>query len=112
MLATFPPDCLVTQIDGLGCVLLPDPAGPGRRSGLDRVADDRPVALGPPCEPARLRDSWELAKTALGALEAGAIRAGGLVGVEDNLAGLLLFQGSSLVARIAARRLARSTPSR
>jgi PucR C-terminal helix-turn-helix domain len=102
----LPADCLVTQVDELGCVLVPDPTGPGRRGGLERAAEGRPVVLGPPCEPARLRDSWELAKTALGALEAGAIPAGGLVSAEDHLAGLLLFEGSALVARIAAHRLA------
>jgi PucR C-terminal helix-turn-helix domain len=102
----LPADCLVTQIDELGCVLLPDPTGPGRRAALERAAGGRPVVFGPPCEPTRLRDSWELAKLALGALEAGAIPTGGLVGAEDHLAGLLLFEGSALVARIAARRLA------
>ncbi len=102
----LPADCLLTQVDELGCVLVPDPTGPGRKADLERAAGGRSVVLGSPCEPARLRDSWELAKTALGALEAGAIPAGGLVSAEDHLAGLLLFEGSALVARIAAHRLA------
>jgi PucR-like helix-turn-helix protein len=102
----LPADCLVTQIDEVGCVLLPDPDGPGRTAGIERVADGRAVVLGPSCEPARLRDSWQLARKALGALEAGAISADGLVRAEDHLAGLLLFEGGALAARIAARRLA------
>jgi hypothetical protein len=102
----LPTDCLLTEIDEVGCVLLPDPDGPGRAAELERAADGRAVVLGPTCEPARLRDSWELAKSALGAMEAGAISSAGLVRAEERLAGLLLFEGSALVARIAARRLA------
>lgn len=99
-------DCLVTQIDEVGCVLLPDPEGPGRRADIERAAAGRAIVLGPPCEPSRLRDSWQLAKSALGALEAGAISPAGLVRAEDHLADLLLFEGGALVGRIAARRLA------
>jgi hypothetical protein len=102
----LPVDCLVTQIDQVGCVLLPDPDGPGRGAEIERAAAGRAAALGPTCEPVQLRDSWQLAKTALGALEAGAISSDGLVRAEQQLAGLLLFEGSALAARIAARRLA------
>jgi len=102
----LPADCLVTQIDEIGCVLMPDPDGPGRGADIERAAGERAVVLGQACEPARLRDSWELAKTALGALEAGAISSDGLARAEEHLAGLLLFEGSALVGRIAARRLA------
>ncbi len=102
----LPADGLVTQIDEVGCVLLPDPDGPGRGSEIERAARGRVAVLGPSCEPAQLRDSWELAKTALGALEAGAISSADLVRAEEHLAGLLLFEGSALVGRIAARRLA------
>ncbi len=101
----LPADCLVTQIDEVGCMLLPDPDGPGRGTAIERAAADRTAVLGPTCEPAQLRDSWELAKTALGAMESGAIPSAGLVRAEEHLAGLLLFEGSALVARIAARRL-------
>jgi hypothetical protein len=102
----LPVDCLVTQVDEIGCVLVPDPEGPGRRSEVERAAGGRAAALGPPCEPAQLRDSWHLAKSALAALEAGAISSAGAVRAEEHLAGLLLFEGSALVSRIAARRLA------
>jgi hypothetical protein len=102
----LPADCLATQIEEVGCVLFPDPEGPGRRADIERAADDRAVVLGPSCEPARLSDSWKLAKKALRALEAGAISADGLVCAEDHLAALLLFEGGALAARIAARRLA------
>lgn len=102
----LPADSLVTQIDEVGCVLLPDPDGPGREANIERAVGGRAVVLGPSCEPAGLRDSWELAKTALGAREAGAISSDGLVRAEEHLASLLLFEGSALAGRIAARRLA------
>jgi hypothetical protein len=102
----LPADCLVTQIDDAGCVLLPDPEGPGRGADIERAAAGRSAVLGPPCEPSRLRDSWQLAKTGLGALEAGAISSADLVRAEDHLVDLLLFEGGALVGRIAARRLA------
>jgi hypothetical protein len=102
----LPADCLVTQIDEVGCVLLPDPDGPGQAGGIERAARGRAVALGPTCEPAQLRDSWELAKTALGALEAGAISSDALVRAEQHLSDLLLFESSALVGMIAVRRLA------
>jgi PucR C-terminal helix-turn-helix domain len=102
----LPVDCLVTQIDEVGCVLVPDPDGPGRGVGIERAAAGQAAVLGPSCEPARLRDSWELAKSALGALEAGALSSPGLARAEDHLAALLLFESSALVERIAADRLA------
>ncbi|HEY6549899.1 MAG TPA: helix-turn-helix domain-containing protein, partial [Solirubrobacterales bacterium] len=80
--------------------------GPGRGAGIERAAGRRAAVLGPSCEPARLHDSWELAKTALGGLEAGALPSEGLIRAEDHLAALLLFEGSALVGRIAAHRLA------
>lgn len=101
----LPADCLSTEIDEVGCALLPDPEGPGRGAEIERAAEGRDAALGPTCEPAQLRDSWKLAKSALGAMEAGALP-GGLVRAERQLAGLLLFEGGDLAARIAAQRLA------
>ncbi len=106
----LPVDCLVTQIDEVGCVLVSDPEGPGRLTEVERAASGRTVALGPACEPTQLRDSWQLAKSALRALEAGAISSGGSIRAEDHLADLLLFEGSAVVARLAAHRLAPLEP--
>jgi hypothetical protein len=102
----LPADSLATQIDELGCVLLPDPGGPGRATGIERAVADSAAVLGPVSEPARLRESWELTKTALRAIEAGSMPSAGLLRAEDHLADLLLFEGSAVVERIAARRLA------
>jgi hypothetical protein len=102
----MPPDSLSAPLDGVGCVLFSDPEGPGRIGLLQRAAADVPVALGPAGPPDELPASWSLARSALRGAEAGALPAGGLVRVDDRLTDLLLFEGSALVARIAARRLA------
>jgi hypothetical protein len=99
------PDALVSALDGTGCVLLPDPEGPGRPAELDRAAAQTLAALGPAGPPAALSLSWRLARDALRAGEAGAIDVDGLVRADQHLAELLLFEGGALVDLIAARRL-------
>jgi hypothetical protein len=102
----MPADSLAAALDGAGCVLFPDPDGPGRRTLPAGAAGEGPLALGPAGPPAELPASWSLARAALRAAEAGVVPAPGLLRVDDRLADLLLFEGSALAARIAARRLA------
>ena len=102
----LPADALAAQLDQVGCVLLPDPDGPGRPTVIESACAGIPAALGPSGEPAQLRESWQLAKLALGAIEAAALPAGEPLRVDQHLADLLLFEGSALVSRISARRLA------
>jgi hypothetical protein len=106
----LPADVLATQLDETGCVLIPDPDGPGRAAVLRRAAAAVPLAIGPATAPGQLHDSWALAKATLRALEAGAVQADVPVRAEDHLADLLLFEGRALVSRIAARRLAPLVP--
>jgi PucR C-terminal helix-turn-helix domain len=80
----LPPEALATVVDGEGCVLLPDPEGPG-----------------PTVVPAAAAESWALA---LALLRSGVDE--GLLRVDDNLATLLLVESRELAGRIAARRLA------
>jgi hypothetical protein len=103
----LPPDSLATVLDGTGCLLLPDPDGPGRSQALARVAARSRLALGPAAEPAGLPESWSLALTLLRASDAGALPSSGLLRAEDHLGDLLLFEGLPLASRIAARRLER-----
>ena len=50
----LPPEVLATVVDGEGCILLPDPEGPGRAEALARAAArGRALALGPTVTPAR-----------------------------------------------------------
>jgi PucR-like helix-turn-helix protein/diguanylate cyclase with GGDEF domain len=101
----LPADVLVTELDHVGCVLVPDPDGPGRGAALERAAAGVVAALGPTCGLSGLRESWLLAKSTLQAIDAEAIASAGLVRVDRHLGDMLLFEGRDLVARIAARRL-------
>jgi hypothetical protein len=101
-----PADSLATQLEGAGCILVPDPGGPGRRASLERACAGALVVLGPAGAPGQLAHSWSLARRAQRAAQAGAIAGQGLIEVDQHLGELLLFEGSALVSRIAARRLA------
>jgi hypothetical protein len=102
----LPADSLATVLDGTGCLLLPDPEGPGRAEGLAHAASRSRLAIGPAVEVTALSESWSLALALLRASDAGALPSSGLLRADEHLADLLLFEGSSLTARIAARRLA------
>jgi hypothetical protein len=110
----LPAGALATVLEGVGCLLLPDPSGPGRAAEIERAVGRHTAALGPSGTVAELAGSWALARTALHATEAGALHAagstapsaGGLLLVEDHLADLLLLDGGPIGERIAARRLA------
>jgi hypothetical protein len=99
------PDALVSAFDGVGCVLCPDPEGPGRAAELQRAAGELIAALGPAGAVSALPFSWRLAREALLAREDGAIEAEGLIRADEHLAQLLLYEGRALVDRIAAQRL-------
>jgi hypothetical protein len=69
----LPPEVLATVIDGEGCVLLPDPEGPGRAEALGRAAAEATLALGTTVLPTSAAESWSLALALFRADEAGAI---------------------------------------
>jgi hypothetical protein len=106
--ARLPADALAAALDGIGCAIVPDPDGPGRRDEIDRAIASAEVraALGPTGPLRALGDSWSLARATLRAVEAGAIEAPGPVRADEALTQLLLFENGGLVERIAARRLA------
>lgn len=100
----LPPDALVTVVDGLGCVALPDPEGPGRLDQLRRAASRGLLALGPATDLAGAARSWQLARELLQL--AGNAEGQGLVRAEDHLAELLLFSTPHITSLLAAQRLA------
>jgi hypothetical protein len=102
----LPTDALVTVLEGVGCVVLPDPKGPGRADQLRRAVSKATVALGPGTEPGEAAKSWQLAKAMLVASAAGTVEGSGLLAAEDHLTGLLLACSPLLVSLIAERRLA------
>jgi hypothetical protein len=102
----LPADALATVLEGTGCVLLPDPSGPGRAAEIERAGDRHTAALGPPGRVADLPSSWALALAALRAAEAGALSGGGLIAVDEHLAEMLVIGSGGLGERIATRLLA------
>jgi PucR C-terminal helix-turn-helix domain len=102
----LPVDALVTVVEGLGCVLVPDPDGPGRRDQLRRAAAKGTLALGPTIEPAEAFRSWRLTTSLLRAATTGAIPGGGLILVEDHLTDLLLADNPQITSLLTTRRLA------
>lgn len=104
--ARLPVGLLVTVVDGAGCIVVPDPEGPGRREELERLAAKATLAVGPATGPAEAGRSWALALNLLRAAEAGAVAGSGLLRAEDHLADLLLIGNPTVTALLAARRLA------
>jgi hypothetical protein len=106
--ARLPADAVTAALDGIGCAIIPDPDGPGRRAATDLAVEGAEVraALGPTGPLRELGSSWSLARATLRAVEAGVIAAPALARAEDSLAELLLFENRALVERLAARRLA------
>src|SRR5207253_7978137 len=58
-------DALHAPHEGLGCILVPDAEGPGRRDALRVAARGRRAAVGPDGPLERLARSWQLARGAL-----------------------------------------------
>jgi len=102
----LPPESLSAVLDGIGCVLVGDPDGPGRADALKSAAGGTRLVLGPTAEPDGVAASWALVCSLLAADANGALGAPGLIFAEDHLADLLLFESLPLTTRIAARRLA------
>ena len=110
--ARLPTDTVTAALDGLGCAIVPDPDGPGRRAETELAVEAAKVrgVLGPTGPLRELGASWSLARATVLAVEADAIASRGLVRVEDALTELLLFENGALVERLAARRLAAFEP--
>jgi hypothetical protein len=102
----LPADALVTVVEATGCILLPDPEGPGRLDQLRRAVSRATVAVGPATEPAQAANSWGLAKALLLAASTGVVDGEGLLRAEDHLADLLLASNPQLTALLADHRLA------
>jgi PucR-like helix-turn-helix protein len=102
----LPADMLAAPIARLGCIVVPDPRGPGRDAELGRATEGMVAGLGPAGAVEEIGASWLLARAALAAARAGTITAKELVRAEDHLGELLVSENRPLVERLAARRLA------
>ncbi len=102
---TLPTDVISAPVDGYGCIAVPDASGPGRFRQLKEATGGRPTCLGGEVEASNFRDSWELAGVAMVALEAGAVRAEGLLRAEEHLVELALFNSRDLIGRLRRQTL-------
>jgi hypothetical protein len=102
----LPGEVLADTRDGAGCVILPDPDGPGRRAQLDAAAEGLTVITGPGGPIGDAGASWTLALAGLRALRAGVIEATGVVDAGSWLASILVAENEALIQRISERRLA------
>jgi hypothetical protein len=102
----LPIDVISATVDGSGCIVLPDPSGPGRVRQLKAAVAERPAALGPDTPPDELGSSWRLAQSARLAIDDGAITGTGLASVDEHLVDLALFESRDLISRLGRRRLA------
>ncbi|GAA1873449.1 PucR family transcriptional regulator [Actinomadura bangladeshensis] len=109
--AGLPPSLLSGLDHGRPCLVMPDPDGPGRIEELTATLAGWTGAIGPsvPAEQAGTSLLW--ARRALDLAPAapagrGARRGGVLVRAEEHLPSLLLREGGTLAAIVAARRLA------
>ena len=102
----LPADSLAIPFGESGCLLVPDPDGPGRPDALLRGAEEVRLALGPAVAPAQVAESWALALALLRASATGALPGTGLLSADRHLAELLLWENRKVTTRIAARRLA------
>lgn len=101
----LPTDAIVTVVEGVGCILYPDPEGPGRLDQLRRAAGKATVALGPATEPGQAARSWDLARSLLLATSTGVVAGEGVIHSEEHLADLLLAGSPHVTSLLATRRL-------
>jgi hypothetical protein len=101
----LPADVLAGAVDGITCLIVPDPDGPGRRALLQRALGGATAALGPTVAVEHAARSWVRARGLLRLL-GNDTAAGGLHAADDHLLELLLAEGPSLVDDLAALRLA------
>ncbi|MGK2955430.1 MAG: PucR family transcriptional regulator [Solirubrobacterales bacterium] len=102
----LPIGVISAPVDGLGCVAVPDASGPGRYKQLREVIGNRRASLGPDTVPTRLRDSWQLARTAFAAAGSGTLGSSGLIRAEEHLVELTIFESRDLIERLSDRCLA------
>jgi hypothetical protein len=101
----IPVDALAAGYEELGCIVVPDPDGPGRRAELETACAGRAAALGPTQPVSAARLSWARARAGLAAIHGGAIDAS-LCVVTDHLTALAFFEAREPLRELRAKALA------
>lgn len=102
----LPIGVISATVGGTGCIVVPDPGGPGRFRQISNSLAVRSSVLGPVSGPGRLAESWQLARRAFEAASAGALPAEGLIRAEDHLVDLTLYRSRDLISRLRERTMA------
>ena len=102
----LPIGVISATVDGSGLIAVPDPTGPGRMRETIKAFSGRKSAMGPATGPTRLAESWQLARSAFEASEAGAIAVEGLIRAEDHLVDLALYRSRDLIGRLKEQTMA------
>lgn len=97
----LPAECFGTSVGGDGCIVIPDPAAPGRESQIASAVGTRPAALGPSGPVSAFWLSWSEALRANRQ-----IRRSGLVRSEEIEFEVMLAENAARLARIRDRHLA------
>jgi hypothetical protein len=100
----LPVDALTGAHDEIGCVVLRDPAGPGRRRELEAACTELRAALGPARPVAGARESWLRARGGLAAIRAGALP-DALCVIDEHLTAVAFFEARAPLRELAAKRL-------
>jgi hypothetical protein len=93
-------DVLAAHVGSLGCVIVPDAEGPGRRELIRVAAAGRAAAIGPDVVLAQLPLSWQLAAATLELADGDALAV-----ADEQLATLLTTLAAPVIERIAETRL-------
>jgi hypothetical protein len=101
----LPTDTLAGTFGELGCIVVRDPTGPGRRAEVERACAERPAALGPTHTPEGARTSWARARSGFAAIQAGALPRA-LCVVDDNLTKIAFFEAREPLRELSAKCLA------
>jgi hypothetical protein len=115
--AGLPPHLLSGHDQGVACLVVPDPDGPGRVDELAAHLAGRTGAMGPSVSVEEAGTSLKWARRTLDLLSSGVVpvkasagqgtrRPGVILRAEDHLPELLLQEGGALASLVAARRLA------
>lgn len=102
----LPIGVISATVDGFGCVVVPDPVGPGRHRQIANSLTGRSCAIGPSTGPTRMAESWQLARGAIEAAAAGALPGEGPIRAEDHLVDLALYRSRDLIARLREQTMA------
>jgi DNA-binding PucR family transcriptional regulator len=100
----LPIDVLAGGFDEVGCVVIGDPSGPGRRRQLAAACEGRHAALGSTQPLEQARASWIRARSGLAAIRAGALP-DELCRVDEHLAGIAFFEARAPLRELASQRL-------